>query len=59
MTDKMPLISLSGLQALETLVVALLAGILADAMCARLSDAFSFLVPGILGALWILPQRLG
>ena len=65
-------LQLSGLQALETLVVAplaippaaLLAELLADSMCARLSDAFGFLVPGsavtgILGALWILPLALG
>ena len=52
-------LQLSGLQALETLVAALLAGILSDAICARLSDAFNFLVPGILGALWILPLTLG
>ena len=54
MTYKMPLISLSWLKAVETLVAVLFAGILPDAMCVRLSDAFGFL-----GALWVLPLALG
>ncbi len=54
MTYKMPLISLSWLKTVETLVAVLFTGILSDAMCVRLSDAFGFL-----GALRVLPLALG